>query len=218
MLAASVVLRHFPIANDLSRLRSEYGRPRVCSLPAVRGYPTAMFRVFIAVAHALRSLLRLRFDLAIEKAALCLQLAVLKRGRGRPRLRSSDRLFWVLLRRVWSGWTGTLIIVKPETVIRWHRAGFRAYWRWKRTPLNRAKSSPRLQPRPRLSLCPALVVFTIDTSGATLHASLPDKTSDVDLPRLWLGPGHGSARSSGTCYWPADSSPTTELQHHLNLL
>ncbi len=104
------------------------------------GYPTAMFRVFIAVAHALRSLLRLRFDLAIENAALRQQLAVLKQRRPRPRLRDSDRLFWVLLRHVWSGWAEALIIVKPETVIRWHRAGFHAYWRWKSKRIGRPRS------------------------------------------------------------------------------
>ena len=70
----------------------------------------------------------------------------------------------------------------------------------------------------RWSLGPALVVFTIDMSGATLHASLPDKTSDFDPPRLLLGPGPASDRSSGTCNSPADSSPATELRHHLNLL
>lgn len=42
-----------------------------------------------------------------------------------------DRLLWVLLRRVWPRWKEALVIVKPETVIAWHRAGFRLYWRWR---------------------------------------------------------------------------------------
>jgi hypothetical protein len=42
----------------------------------------------------------------------------------------SDQVFWVLLRRVWSRWAEVLVVVKPETVVRWHRAGFRLYWRW----------------------------------------------------------------------------------------
>ena len=109
------------------------------------GYPTAMFRVSIAVAHALRALFRSRFEIAIENAALRQQLAVMKQSRGRPRLRGSDRLFWVLLRRVWSGWTGTLIIVKPETVIRWHRAGFRTYWRWKSRRAGRPRSDREIR-------------------------------------------------------------------------
>jgi hypothetical protein len=53
------------------------------------------------------------------------QVAVLKRKRPRPRLNPWDRLFWTTLRRVWSRWTDVLIVVKPETVVGWHRAGFR---------------------------------------------------------------------------------------------
>jgi len=86
-------------------------------------YPIAMFRILLVLVHALRSLLQSRFDLAIENAALRQQLAVMKQRRPRPWLRDSDRLFWVLLRHVWSGWADALIVVKPETVIRWHRAG-----------------------------------------------------------------------------------------------
>jgi hypothetical protein len=42
-----------------------------------------------------------------------------------------DRLFWTTLRRVWSRWTDVLIVVKPETVVDWHRAGFRLFWKWR---------------------------------------------------------------------------------------
>ena len=45
-----------------------------------------------------------------------------------------DRLFWTFLRRSWSRWADVLVIVKPETVIGWHRAGFRRYWRWRSRP------------------------------------------------------------------------------------
>ncbi len=55
------------------------------------------------------------------------QLAVLNRRHRRPRLSTFDRLFWVVSRRVWSGWKQSLIIVTPEPVVRWHRAGFRLY-------------------------------------------------------------------------------------------
>jgi hypothetical protein len=56
---------------------------------------------------------------------------VLKRKRPRPVLNSLDRLFWTTLRHFWSRWSDVLVIVKPETVINWHRAGFRLYWRWR---------------------------------------------------------------------------------------
>ena len=49
----------------------------------------------------------------------------------RPKLRPRDRIFWVLLSRLWSNWRSALAIVQPETVIRWHRMGFKLYWWWK---------------------------------------------------------------------------------------
>ena len=80
---------------------------------------------------ALRSLFLSRAVLAAENLALRQQLAVLRRKVKRPKLRRSHRLFWVLLSRLWAGWRSTLAIVEPETVLRWHRAGFRLFWRWK---------------------------------------------------------------------------------------
>jgi transposase InsO family protein len=73
-------------------------------------------------------------QLAVENLALRQQLAVLKRSVKRPRLHRRDRLFWASLSRVWSDWRSSIIIVKPETVIRWHRKGFRLFWRWKSRP------------------------------------------------------------------------------------
>jgi putative transposase len=76
----------------------------------------------------------------IEILALRHQLAVLQRlTKKRPRLRTVDRLLWVMLSRVWSQWRSALVIVKPETVIGWQRKGFRWYWRWK----SRAEKSGR---------------------------------------------------------------------------
>src|SRR5258707_14895317 len=75
-----------------------------------------------------------RGDPALEVLALRQQLAVLKRKRPRPVLSSGDRLFWMTLRNFWSRWSDVLVIVKPDTVIGWHRAGFRLYWRWRSRP------------------------------------------------------------------------------------
>src|SRR3954454_4026226 len=66
--------------------------------------------------------------------ALRQQLAALKRKRPRPPLTGFDRLFWITLRRFWPGWKTVLLIMKPDTVIGWHRAGFRLYWRWRSRP------------------------------------------------------------------------------------
>jgi putative transposase len=63
--------------------------------------------------------------------ALRHQLAVLRRTAPRPHLRRSDRLFWVLLSRLWSGWTDAVSVVQPATVIRWQRSGFKLFWTWK---------------------------------------------------------------------------------------
>jgi len=70
-------------------------------------------------------------DLVLENLALRQQLAVLQRSVKRPRLRRRDRAFWVLLSRVWANWRSALTIVKPDTVVRWHRKGFKLYGRWK---------------------------------------------------------------------------------------
>jgi len=67
-------------------------------------------------------------QLALENLALRQQLAVYKRRLPRPRLRPTDRLFWAGLATVWTGWRQTLMIVSPETVLRWQRRRFRAYW------------------------------------------------------------------------------------------
>src|SRR5262245_65195009 len=66
--------------------------------------------------------------LALENLALRQQLAVYKKTPRRPKLRPSDRLFWVSLSRVWAGWRQALIIVTPDTVLCWHRRRFRDYW------------------------------------------------------------------------------------------
>ena len=80
----------------------------------------------------LRSSFRSRASMGLEILALRHQLTVLqRRASKRPALRTSDRLFWVLLSRVWPQWPSALLIVKPETVIAWHRKGFRLYWTWK---------------------------------------------------------------------------------------
>ena len=84
--------------------------------------------MFTLLAY-LRAFLCTRHDLGLEILALRQQVAVLKRKHPRPRLGNLDRWFWLALRRCWPRWTQALIVVKPETVVGWHRAGFRLYWR-----------------------------------------------------------------------------------------
>lgn len=102
-----------------------------------------MRTVCLVLFTALGSGLRRQAALQIENAALRHQLAVLQRQkRGRPQLRPVDRLFWTWLCRLWPGWRRALVIVKPDTVLRWHRRGFRCYWRWKIRP--RGLGRPRI--------------------------------------------------------------------------
>lgn len=105
-------------------------------------------RIFLTLLSQLvRQSLTPRADLMLENLALRQQLAVLANKSGRPRLRARDRVFWVALRRLWPRWERPLVLVKPDTVVRWHRAGFRAFWRWKSRP--RRAGRPRVPPELR---------------------------------------------------------------------
>ncbi len=73
---------------------------------------------------------RSREDLILENLALRQQLLTLHSRRPRPRLGLVEKVFWLALRRFWSEWKNSLIVVTPQTVIRWHCAGFRLYWAW----------------------------------------------------------------------------------------
>src|SRR6202040_4268904 len=87
-----------------------------------------MIDTFILLAGAILRLFHCRRRLLLENLALRQQLAVLKRRHPRPRLAAFDKLFWIFVRRFWSGWQQALIIVSPETVVRWHKSGFALYW------------------------------------------------------------------------------------------
>ena len=81
--------------------------------------------------RALLALRRSHRDLALENLALRHQLQVALRTNPRPRLRRSDRIFGVWLRRLWpGGWRQHVSVVRPETVIGWQRKGWRLYWSW----------------------------------------------------------------------------------------
>ena len=72
-----------------------------------------------------------RASLVAENLCLRQQLLVLQRRHPRPRLTDADRRFWILACRWLRGWRGSLVIVKPETVLGWHRRGWKAHWRWR---------------------------------------------------------------------------------------
>src|SRR4249920_1615379 len=89
---------------------------------------------------------RSRAALELKLVALQHQLAVLRRHRpGRPQLSSLDRLLWVLLYRIWPQVIDAMVLVKPVTVVEWHRGGFRLYWRWRSRAPGRPKISPDIR-------------------------------------------------------------------------
>jgi putative transposase len=88
------------------------------------------------------SAFRSRQDLVLENLALRQQLLALHANRPRRRLTVSQKLFWVALRKLWSRWKQPLVLVTPRTVVSWHRAGFRLYWKW----LSRARGAGGRKP------------------------------------------------------------------------
>ena len=89
-----------------------------------------MLRIIWIVLRAVVSALRSRRELVLENLALRQQLAAFKARGKHPRVRPADRVFWLVLRRLWTRWSDALVFVKPDTVVRWHRAGFKASWNW----------------------------------------------------------------------------------------
>ena len=90
-----------------------------------------MTSVLMSVVAMLGGVVRSRAALHLEVLALRHQLQVLQRSRPRRlRLGKADRWLWAWLSVAWSGWRTALLIVKPETVIAWHRQGLRLFWTW----------------------------------------------------------------------------------------
>ena len=108
-----------------------------------------MLELLRLALHALGAAVRSRRDLALDNLVLRHQLQVALRTNLHPRLRASDRVLWVWLRRLWSeGWRPHLSLVRPETVLRSHRQGWRLYWTWKsRTRLGRPHLSSEVRER-----------------------------------------------------------------------
>ena len=94
----------------------------------LRALTLAMLTASVA---ALSTLVKTRAALQLENLALRHQLGVLHRSVKKPKLNPFDRLLWASLCGVWADWRSALIVVKPETVIAWHRKGFRLFWTWK---------------------------------------------------------------------------------------
>ena len=108
------------------------------------------------------SLLKNHSDLAMENLALRQQLSIYHHSNKRPKIRLRDRLFWIFLSRYWKNWKDAVIIVKPETVIGWHRKGFKLFWTW--------RSRKRGPGRPTISIEIRNLIKTMANQNSTWGA------------------------------------------------
>ena len=106
---------------------------------------------------------RPRRDLILENMALRQQLLALHTKRPHRRLSTVHKMFWIALRRLWSGWKDSLVLVTPRTVVTWHRAGFQLYWSW----LSRTK---RLGGRKRVNQEIRTLIFRMAAENPTWGA------------------------------------------------
>src|SRR5438128_9373432 len=90
-----------------------------------------MFEVLISFLLSFRVYFRTRSDNQLEILALRHQIVVLQRKTPKPKLKPTDVRLWVWLSQCWPRWRSALLVVKPTTVVDWHRRGFRWYWTWK---------------------------------------------------------------------------------------
>jgi len=156
-----------------------------------------MFRLIGIIGALVRAAVKGRVALVLENVALRQQVAVLKRGRPRPEVALGDRIFWVVLRRLWSDWAEWLHVVRPETVVRWHRAGFRLFWTWKSRRRSRrpqadheARDLIRRLARENNWGAPRihgeLLKLGFDVSEQTVSRYLPRRPSDPDKVQRWI--------------------------------
>ena len=105
-----------------------------------------MVAILIAVLSIFAFRFRSRAALELKLIALQHQLAVLRRQRpGRPQLSSLDRLLWVWLYQIWPQVIDTMVLVKPATLVEWHRKGFRLYWHWRSRRPGRPKTGTEIR-------------------------------------------------------------------------
>src|SRR5262245_1576376 len=102
-----------------------------------------MLTALVVLLRSIGLICRGHRDVAFENLALRQQLAALTRDSKRPQLHPRERLFWILLAKTWRAWRTALIIVQPDTVVRWHREWFRHRWahRSKRSRPGRPKTT-----------------------------------------------------------------------------
>ena len=149
-----------------------------------------MRTVFLSFLSALCSCFQSRACLQVENLALRHQINVLRRGgRRRLPLKSGDRLLWVWLSRLWTAWRSALVIVKPETVIAWHRRGFRLYWTWQSRHARPGRPDIPQEVRDLIRKM-SVVPFGEHPESMESCSSLASTSRKPLWPSTWLGPGN----------------------------
>jgi hypothetical protein len=159
-----------------------------------------MFAIIRLVWGTIARLFCSRRSLLLENLALCQQLVLFKRRHPRPRLDVVDKLFWVAARRIWRDWKHSLIVVTPETVVGWHRASFRFYWKLisrVRKPVGRARVSKEVRDlsfrmvagnptwrTPRIH--GELLMLGFDVSERTISRWMKRAPRDPEPAKRWL--------------------------------
>ena len=156
----------------------------------------AVITLWISILRSTAALLRSREDQALVELALRQQLAIYARRHKRPQIAPLDRAFWVALSRLWPGWRSVLVVVQPDTVVRWHKRRFRAYWRSISTPgpgrppisdetkalILRLATENRWRAR---KIQGELAKLGIRIGLATISRYLPKATPDPDCQQRW---------------------------------
>ncbi|MCP5056282.1 MAG: transposase [bacterium] len=156
----------------------------------------SILSLIVLIVRCSTALLRTRGEQAIVELTLRQQLATYAHNRRRPRLRPLDRAFWVALSRLWPRWRSALVIVKPETVVRWHREGFRRHWTLISKPgPGRPPISKEVQqlivrmaaesPWRARKIQAELLKLGIRLSLATVSRYLPARPPDPDAQQRW---------------------------------
>ena len=167
--------------------------------------------LFRTLAWLFRALLRTRNDLARENMALRQQLSVYGQLKVKPRLKTEDRVFWVLFSMGYRSWRTCLRFVQPRTVLRWHAAGFKIFWRKKCGKTGRPRIPTQHQDLIRQML------DEIKKTILTPVAKVIEDTSDTNKKFGWTGiivGGLGIAFSVVLPYTPLNER--TPVVYHFN--
>ncbi len=158
---------------------------------------TSIIRLLKKGLRSLRSLFQSHRELALENLALRQQLAIYDQKRPRPRMSAPDKLFWMFMSDSWSRWKEMLVIVQPDTVVRWHRAGFRMFWRWKS---QRGKKTGRPPTRAQYRKMIHKMALENGWGAPRIHAELikngheiPQRTVSRLMPRRPRSPKRGQS-------------------------